>query len=295
VTFIPFLEGRSTGAAVEEQAHRGGTAEERGEVEGAEPVGRPGGDLVPGVEELAQEFVVAEGRGLEEIERGVAIEECGENVLLPAIERRKDDRKSLVIAGGGQVAVAVEEGVDLRALTSADGGEEFVGVGHSPKVRGSGKSPQQYVPAAATPQLTGVEDPSGPIESLSNRSPPSTGAGARRSEVVPSPRDPDEFSPQHHADPLPASRAQVLNAAATTALNFLSLFTKVGSNWAATVLESPRWPELPCPQHRRSPDRVTAQVCSAPRPNPFSNTMLLTRAGVKVPALPTSAPRPSSP
>ena len=112
-------------------------------VEGGEAVDRPGPDVVPRVEELHDEVVEAEGGGLEEVERGVAVEEGGNDVVLAAVERGQDGGDPLMIAGGRERAVAGQEGVDLGAVPGADGCEEFLDLAHSSKVRGSGAWPQQ--------------------------------------------------------------------------------------------------------------------------------------------------------
>jgi hypothetical protein len=119
-------------------------------VEGAVAVGRPGTDVVPGIEEFAEKFVVTEGGGLEEVERGAAIEEGGDDVFLATIECREDRGEPLVIARLREVAVPVEEGIDPGAVTGVDRREEFVSVGHLPNMGKEGRPRQGWCVCAVT-------------------------------------------------------------------------------------------------------------------------------------------------
>jgi hypothetical protein len=125
------------GAAVEEHLDCRGATEEGGEVERTEAIGRPGPDLIAGVEKFAEEVGLSQRGGLEKVERRVAVQEGREDVLLAAIERREDGGETLMVPRGGKVAVPVEEGIDPGTLTGPDGGEEFLGLRHPSKVQDS--------------------------------------------------------------------------------------------------------------------------------------------------------------
>lgn len=125
------------GTPIEEEPDGGGAPEEGGEMERAEPIRRPGRDLVPRIEQLGEEVVAPQRRRFEEVERGAPVEEGGEDILLAAVEGREDRREPLVVARGGEVAVPVEEGIDPGAVAGRDGGEEIVAIAHTANMEGT--------------------------------------------------------------------------------------------------------------------------------------------------------------